>query len=325
MQLTPTKLKQQLEKTFNYKMNAWLVRRIPVSSEHQLSSQNIFILPSRFGIAFLLFILLLFLMATNYQNNLIMLFSYLMASLFITAMLKSFFNLSGLKVKAQSEIYGHTDTDLFYTISLSSQTPRYALNLQFDQQPKTYIPCCEVGTSKIKVSFQSALRGRYKPGRLRISSAYCFGLFTTWTRLDFNCQAIIYPKQTIITGHLAALSAIEESPQVTSSDQPGMDEFYQLKSYSQGEPLSRVAWKQFAKGQGKMSKEYQQQQGELRWLKLTDMPANHVEIKLQQLSYLIIEYSNMGKAFGVDLGYCTIAINTGAIHKQTCLTALADY
>jgi hypothetical protein len=105
-----------------------------------------------------------------------------------------------------------------------------------------------------------------------------------------------------------------------------------------GESQSRIAWKQFARGQGKFSKKYQAQQDSLLWLKLSNMPSADMEVKLQFLCFLILEYSQNKQVFGlvIDLPSFSktclsksstaikIAPNTGFQHQENCLIALAN-
>jgi uncharacterized protein (DUF58 family) len=330
----------RLKQLFSLRAQTWLSKRIPSAKQHNLSNKNIFIMPTRFGFSFMFFVMVLFLLATNYQNNIIMLFSYLMASLFITAMMNTFFNLSGLTVKAQNMSYGYAEQPLSFAVSLHSKQSRYALNLAFKDQSMTTLEHCHQGDNLVNVLFTINQRGRFPTGRLKISSEYCFGLFVAWTHLDFASYAVVYPKSRAIEGALPNLSAPKNNDDENSNLMPefvqGTDDFYQLKPYELGEPLSRVAWKQLAKGQGRFSKQYQQNQGKLCWLTLAAMPSHNLETKLQYLCFLIAEHSKTGQPFGLDLSLGTstntrtaaeVKINpdVGTEHLKSCLIALADF
>ncbi len=104
--------------------------------------------------------------------------------------------------------------------------------------------------------------------------------------------------------------------------------FSELKEYVTGESRARVAWKQFARDQGKYTKHYQSQQGGSLWLNLADMPSHDIEMQLSFLSYLIVEYSNSKHVFGLKLGGINnikIEPNSGQEHQEECLNALAHY
>ena len=69
---------KQLKVFFKNNFNRWLAKRIPSQKEHRLNSSNILIYPTRFGLGYLAIVMLIFLLGTNYQNNIILLLSYLM-------------------------------------------------------------------------------------------------------------------------------------------------------------------------------------------------------------------------------------------------------
>lgn len=329
------KFKQGITRFFHHRFDKWLLKRIPASEQHQLTQNNIFIFPSAFGFSYLMLIVVLFLLATNYQNNIIMLFSYIMASLFLTVMMTSFFNMSGLIIKAKNKTEGFAGQLVFFDIELSTKFNRYDLTFSFDDKNKqisaqssnTHLSCIETGLHKTKITFYSDKRGRIRPGRLKISSEYCFGLFITWTQLDFDFQGIIYPKIRHYNGPLPKLTAQIESndSNAVRTESKGDDDFYELKNFIIGEPLSRVAWKQLAKGQGKFTKHYRQSEGSLSWLSFQNMPVNGVEAKLELLCFFIVEFSKTGRSFGLDLGEYKISPAVGRHHKHQCLTALADF
>lgn len=310
------------------KFDAWLTVRIPEAKQHVLSNRNIFIMPTKFGLSFLAVITLLFLLATNYQNNIIMLLSYLLASIFITCMLTSFFNLAGLKVNMVKQSQGFASQNILYSVELQSTLSRYHLHFNFKHQDTATMPHCSSGICHIQVPFKSEQRGRYLTGRLKISSEYCFGLFITWTQLEFAAKAIVFPKAKPIKQSLLSNDAFQSIDSYDAINQrfvAGTDDFYQLKPYQQGEPLSQIAWKQVAQGKGYFSKEYQKEQQGACWLNLKNMPNNQLESKLQILAFLIKKYSEQGQVFGLDLNVITISPNSNIKHTNECLIALADY
>ncbi|MEC9169935.1 MAG: hypothetical protein VX551_11150, partial [Pseudomonadota bacterium] len=78
----------------------WLDRRVPASHEHHLNGNSIFILPSGFGWSFIILSLCLFLLGTNYQNNLMLLLSYLCLSIMLLTLFYTHQNFARLALKA---------------------------------------------------------------------------------------------------------------------------------------------------------------------------------------------------------------------------------
>ena len=79
----------------------WLNRRIPPARAVQLNQRRIFILPTPRGLAFSVVLLLMLLAGINYQNSLAYGLTFLLLSVFHTAMLHTYRNLSGLMIKGR--------------------------------------------------------------------------------------------------------------------------------------------------------------------------------------------------------------------------------
>jgi len=318
-------IKDFINRFFKLRFNRWLKRRIPPASVHKLTNRNIFIMPTRFGFVYLIFVLLLFLLATNYQNNVIMLLSYLMASLFITTMMRSFYNVSGITLSAEKNAAGYAKQSITFPIQVSFPNKRFDLNFCFDNQQVLHLSQGEQGDQTVYVCCLYENRGIYRPGRLKMSSEYSLGLFKTWTRIDFDQQCSVYPEAIPLSNRKSNFTGTVNEHSLSNNSKPGIDDFYELKPYIPGEPLSRIAWKQFARGQDRLTKHYHQQQGTTCWLTLMDMPDHGVEKQLQYLCFLINEYNHAGQTFGLDLGHEKIAPSQGENHFKQCLMALAIY
>jgi uncharacterized protein (DUF58 family) len=340
--LFPKSIKLFLKTNFE----RWLAKRIPCNREHQLNSRNIMIYPTRFGLTYLGFVVLIFLLGTNYQNNIILLFSYLLASLFISVMLHSFYNFSKIRFYSVAEQQGFSESIVYFPVKIMTEKIRYDINIHFTDallnSQTQKVSQCHQGSYEIKLPYKPVKRGKYYLGRVTIFSEYSLGIFKSKTVLDFGHNALIYPKPKKLIAGQYQLSSQPDEPRVDSNNTvntAGTDDFYELKSFVRGESQARTAWKQLAKGQGHFSKHYQASQGQLQWLKLSEMPSSDIEDKLAYLSFLIVELSAANQSFGLDLSsdsmalsenmptnqLANIAPNSGVSHQHECLTALALY
>lgn len=323
---------------FSQQFERWLARRVPSQSEHQLNSKNIMIYPTRFGLGYIIFIILLFILGTNYQNNIILLFSYLLASLFISVMLHSFYNFSQLQFYSRKTQQGYAGESIRFPIYLTANKIHYDLNIHFTQAKlKTQIERvaqCTEGTQEISLAYKAEERGLFSLGRVTVFSEYSFGLFKSKAVLDFGHEAIVYPKPISLLAGQYQFSAQPEDTNFDSyqtNNTVGTDDFFELKTFIKGESRARTAWKQLAKGQGHYSKHYQASQGTLQWLSLDDMPSNDIETKLGYLCFLIDELSASNQKFGLLLSSkvsqdaLNIEPSSGFEHQQACLTKLALY
>ena len=346
-------VKASLKSALNLRFNSWLARRIPKHSQQIINHRNIFIIPTRFGAGLMVFMLLLFLLGTNYQNNVIILISYLLVSFFVVVLLHSFFNLSGLKFQANSALQGFVGDKVYFPLNVSSKKERFNISFSFDQvlndvnssevdnilsanesynNQSNEVTLTEVakGDNKIRVPYRICKRGEYSLGRLLIISEFGFGLFKTWTRLDFAQHVTAFPKPVanvwLDKEQSVAGEDVENNTQsYQDSFQPGQDEFHQLQHYKLGEPLSRVAWKHVARGQGWFTKQYQQALSGKLQLDFSQLPAGTVEQRLSWLSYAIKDCSEKQIPFSLKLAEHTVEYDHSAQHTLKCLTALARY
>ena len=331
-------LARPVRRFFQKHFERWLARRIPSQPEHPLNSSNIMIYPTRFGLAYLGVVVLVFLLGTNYQNNIILLFSYLLASLFISVMLHSFYNFSQLRFYSVAKQQGYAEQPLYFVIKITTEKTHYDINAHFTDKALNSqvekIELCQQGSHELRLVYRTLQRGKHWLGRVTVFSEYSLGLFKSKSILDFGHYAIIYPKAKSLISGQYQLSGQADEPSLDSyqsTNSVGTDDFSELKSFVRGESKARTAWKQLAKGQGHYSKHYQAEQSQLHWLKLSEMPSNDVEIQLAYLSFLIGELTASNQSFGLQLSAelsnqsMNISPNSGLHHQQACLTALALY
>ncbi len=326
---------------FKQRANVWLTKRIPSSTSHTLSSRNIFILPTPFGVGYLCFVLLLFLLGTNYQNNIIILFSYLLASFFITVMMHSFFNFSKMTFTVSNQHQtqtGYAEQTVYFPINIKGDKNHYDINLSLKELPdklicdekQKHLGYVEQGSNNTQLAVKCQKRGEFSLGRVTAHSEYSFGLFKSWSQLAFDQNVIVYPKPKRLINKYHQLSNDKEEQGENyqqHQQQRGTDDFSELKAFVRGESKARTAWKQLAKGQGHFTKHYQENKGGLQWLKLADMPAADIETQLGYLTFLVNELTRTEQCFGLNLsdGHIDIAPDSGLRHQSLCLQALARF
>ena len=304
-------------------LHQWLSRRIPAGPRQRLSHRSIFILPSGFGLMWLLLTLLLFLFGTNYQNNLVIGLSLLLASVFVSAILHSYRNLAGLCIHAlpPTEVYAGDTVAIPLKVSADSQLYQVQLGYPAGQM----MTASQISSQPqiIVLPVTTSTRGWLTPGRLLIESRFPLGLCRVWSWVDLDNRILVYP-------------ALRQSPlqlQGHSDDgvhslhhQPGIDEFSGLKSWHPGESLKQVAWKQYAQGRGMLSKEFADPQGQPVWLQLAPaLNAIQLEQALQQLCWQVDILARQQRIWGLKLAHQVITPSAGEPHRRSCLAALALY
>ncbi len=306
----------------------WLKRRIPKQDTIELNQRRLFIFPSKQGLAFLLVFLLVLVAAINYQNNLIYAMAFFLASLFNTAILFTFNNLSGLNLSIKKSHNNFVGEHIAFDIALSSSSSKkthHRLHLHFKEQDEV----SEVSlVSNQKSNNQSNLarvvcraseRGYFQAPRLCVESFYPLGIIRCWTWIDLSQTALVYPKP-IETQHATWLSDSEEGD--VHSHMQG-DDFHGLKKYEYGDSLTQAYWPSLAKGQKLQNKEFNSFVADDHWLDYAQLDSGNIEQTLSKLCFLALELDAQGQLYGLRMPDKVIPLGSGANHLKDVLSTLA--
>ena len=296
---------------------------MPANKEITLGSGNLFIFPSKAGIHFLLSCFILFLLGTNYQNNLILFMVFFLCSFMVTCLLLSFRNVSQLTLSAIDSEAQFAGKNCQFRLRLKhGKQKAQDLFLCFQYHDSDLQPIWE-GDTIILYAF-ARQRGYFKPGRVTLRSSFPFGLYNIWTHIDFDTEVLIYP--TPIKNNMQPHStAKSNSDKSISQTIQGVDQFSTLKSYQPGESLKSVAWKQLAQGRGWLSKQFEQSVSGECVLDIGLLNHLPLEMRVSYLCYHIIELEKRHQRYALVLPNQEIVIGSGAMHQHRCLKALALY
>lgn len=312
-----------IRKWFKQRFDKWLKKNIPPNGKITLTRNNLFILPTWFGAAYLVTCFTLFLLGTNYQNNLILFLSFLLSSIFVSCLLASHKNMSGLTLYAANPEPQFAEQYIAFPLKIEHRPEQGQFIFAFQQDGDGLDAL--IKDQQVLIYRQALRRGYFNPGRLTISSVFPLGLFRVWTHVDLNWQGLVYPKPIESAVVLDSDGADKQADLGRSRTQAGFDEFAGLKTYQIGESLKSVAWKQLAQGRGWHSKAFEQAQGSAVWLNLNAQTGRDLETKLGQLTAQVLTLDEQNALYGLRLGTHEIAPAQGAQQRLTCLAALATY
>ena len=349
MRRMPASLSNYLQR----RLLKWLDRRVPASHEHHLNGNSIFILPSGFGWSFIILSLCLFLLGTNYQNNLMLLLSYLCLSIMLLTLFYTHQNFARLALKAtppspfHCNLQGELQLQVIPHAAAPTKTCNGVLaikwlntvrpmdttahvsneNISVDQQTYSFsLNDNEVAgtrqTQTLRVPLSIPVRGRFALGRLTIACDFPLGLYKCWTHLDFDQQVTVYakPQEGPVTVNKVASS--NESDSVSQvNDLTSNEDFYALNDYEVGQPLNRVSWKHVAKNGNWVSKSFASLQSDSFVL---SVPSNiDVETAVSALTYATLSWTGADRVFGIQYKGLNIAPAHGVKQMHECLSALA--
>lgn len=303
------------------RFNKWLVKRLPAQREIILKSANTFIFPSQTGLHFLISCFILFLLGTNYQNNLILFLVFFLCSFMFTCLLLSYQNIAGLGLKAIEPEAQFASSPCRFILTLQ-QPKSQAQDVNFYFKSDQSGLDSTIKNDSVVLYSYSDQRGYFNPGRVTVKSTFPFGLFNVWTHLDFDLAVLLYPSP--IENKLTQ-SRVADKSQHNTLYQPivGVEQFSTLKSYQKGESLKSVAWKQLAQGRGWLSKQFEQSAGGDLLLDIGNLNHLPLEMRLSYLSYQIVTLEKIKQRYSLTLNQVHIETGLGASHKNRCLRALA--
>lgn len=301
----------------------WLLRRIPPLRQQRLGQHQLFILPTRLGVSYGLSCFAIFILGTNYQNNLVLLLAYALASLFVAAMWLTHRNLVGLQLLGGGVVLGEVGSSAPITITLTRDQPCYAIALEL-ADCHAHLPMVDDAPQTVTLPVACHRRGRLPLARLKVESRYPLGLFRCWSMLDLELEAWAAPAPRY--GQLRSDGGNgSERHDGRGEVSASIGDFSQLRDHQPGDPLSRIAWKQLAQGRGLLVKCFSEpEQSETR-LTLNRVSGASLDERLAVLAYWVVELGRRGQPFSLELAHNAIGPDLGHGHSQKCRMALARY
>jgi uncharacterized protein (DUF58 family) len=330
--------------TLGRRWSRWLDRRIPRASSVTLDQRRIFIFPSKTGFFFALSLLVMLIAAINYQNNMSYALTFLLANLFVIAVLHSYANLSGLTISAlgADDAFAGQRSAFRLRLTAGNRRGHYALQVGWPQPRDAQhrrrfmrglfsSPAMlaveevdlEAGSQReLRLYLPVGERGWYRPDRLRIETVYPLGLLRCWTWVDLDLKALVYPQAIAAAEPGAAEGGAEEGAQLAGT---GDDEFAGIRDYREGDSPRRVYWKGVARGQPLQSKDYAAVVSDARWLDWAQFPGLPRERRLSALCYWVLEYHRRELEYGLRLPGLELEPARGDLQRDRALRALALY
>jgi uncharacterized protein (DUF58 family) len=319
----------------------WLDRRIPRARTVILNQRRIFIFPSRTGLFFAVCLLIMLIAAINYQNNMSYALTFLLANLFVVAVLHSYANLSGLRITAvgADDAFAGQRSAFRLRFNGGNRAGHYALHVGWPADTakpgRGFLPGLFSAREMLAVEeldlepdaerelqlhLPVKTRGWYRPPRLRIESSYPLGLLRCWTWIDLDMRALVYPQPLPSVEPDNAGSDSAEGQWLTGS---GDDEFAGIREYRDGDNPRRVYWKGLARGQALQTKDYATAVADGRWLDWQQFPGMSQERRLSALCYWVLEYHRRELEFGLRLPDTDLPPAVGDRQRDRALRALA--
>lgn len=301
----------------------WIDKRTPLASSITLNRRNLYIFPNRQGALLLLIIGVIWLLGTNYQNNLMLGVSYLLISLWIVTIYHTYANLAGVQVRFIHTEPGFAGDDIAFTLQLecTHKHGSQRIELHWPNGEPSIASITPNEPTQVKLWAPSSARGYLRPGRLHLKSHFPLGIIHCWTWLNLDARALVYPQPVPCTEPQAQYQGGREEG---SRAVAGGDDYHGLRPYHPGDPIKHIAWKPYAQEKGLFLKEYQHPLSAEKWL-AWDSLALAQELRLSGLCYWALEYEQRHIAYGLALPGVHIEPALGDAHREAVLAALAHF
>jgi uncharacterized protein (DUF58 family) len=307
-------------------MNTWLSKRLPPLNHIELTLNNIFIVPSKSSLGLLAVLLLMLIVAVNYQNALVYLFVFWLASSWMVSLLLTFRNLMGVKIKVVGYENCHAKQNASITLRVYPNKKQLNdLCLFWFEDKKYWLSFHENTPRDIKLLYPTSKRGKLTPERIRIENRSPAGLAVAWSNLAFDTTWWIYPKAEALGSNKINATNGDETEQVAGQWQKGNTDFSHLRSYQAGDQLKHIHWRQFAKTGELSTREFVDYQQTDLWIDWRNYRGFSQEIWLSALCADILAVQQKQLTFGVRLPNVEIGIGSGEQHIKQCLEALAHF
>lgn len=313
---------KSLNDRFGQRRDRWIAKRHPPNRQISLRPKRIYILPTSACAGLLLLLLVLALLAINYENNLVYGLVFLLVATLQVGMVHTHANLRTLSIESGAVLNSFAGEPSRFDVRLHASDRAHRNIRLFYPGGDSRSLSLEPGESlELELSGAAGSRGWFHPGYLKVETRYPLGIFRAWSWIDLGQTALIYPRP-IEGGELPAVAGQGEALQEKMG---GQDEFAGFAEYQPGMPIRQLAWKQYARGQGLYTKRFNDQVAEGTWLSWSLWPELGREARLSRLCFWALKLNQRQIPFGLDLPNLRIDPAQDESHLRRVLKALATF
>lgn len=288
--------------------------------------ERIYLIPTRYGWMYGLGVFITVLAGVIYSNNLTYLLSFFLVALILIGMIQTHNNMKGLSIERIAiDILPENSRG---RVKLWIQSQNFEGHNQIliesisrDKKSLSFTISQLSGKSLIseETSFQSGSRGKFKLGKLRMSTTFPFGLFYAWKSisLDQYYYTYPYPKNSKDLSHSIIYGE-------TFENKIGLkgDDYTQHKKYDKATSPRHIDWKAFAKRKVLLVKEFNDGERQAVLLDFKDTKGSF-EDRLRQLSFWIDECESTKTSYLLKIGSFISGPSFGKSQREKCLKQLS--
>lgn len=288
-----------------------------------LSRRHIYILPTRYGVIFLLMLLGMLVGSINYTLSLGFVMTFLLAGVGAMAMLHTWRNLAYLQIEGRrmEPVFAGEDAIFEIVVTETRQRPRYAVAAHLEDGEDIYADIAASGETILRLPKRTKKRGWLAARRITFHTEFPLSLFHVWSYVELDSRCLVYPHPLL---HSAPVPASADQGAAGALDaSSGDDDFAGHRTYQLGDSPRRIDWKASSREQGLFTKQFQGEAKSSLWFDWSLTPGADAEQRIQQLTRWVVDAHASRQSYGLRLPVEEIAPSTGEPHYRACLQALA--
>ena len=288
-----------------------------------LSRRHIYILPTRYGVLYMLVLIAMLVGSINYTLSLGYVLTFLLAGMGNIAMLHTWRNLAHLSVESRriEPVFAGEDAIFEIIATDTRQRARYAIAAHFENANPIYTDIAASGEASLQLAQRTKKRGWLNAGRITFFTEFPLGLFHTWSYVQLDCRCLVYPSPAM--HGIAVPSSSDQGATGALDASSGEDDFAGHRTYQYGDSPRRVDWKASSREQGMLTKQFQGEAQTSLWLEWALTPGVDAEQRIRQLTRWVVDAHASRQSYGLRLPQQEFAPSMGEVHYHRCLQALA--
>ena len=298
--------------------------RTPEALPILLHSKRVYVLPTRFGWFFGAFTLLMVLAALNYNNNMALMLTFLIAAFALLLPVYTVRNLVDLQITQASAVPVHAGELATFSVVIVNDhsKPRSVVWLEGDRGTEPSVSDIP-GSGSLALSCQQRTteRGWMPMRRARLTTRFPSGAVFAWCWLHPEARCLVYPTPE------------ENSPPLPRGgdrgtgrpERRGDEEWHGLREYQPGDPSRSIAWKVAARTDELTTKTLAQHESQRIELRYAELGALGLEARLSRLTRWCLVATSRNREYSLVLPDRTIGPGRGPTHLHACLRALAEF
>ena len=297
-----------------------LSRRGPLNPPFSLHYRQIFILPTRFGWFFGLLLFAMALGGLNFNNNLGLLLTFLLAGVGQLSMLLSFRNLLRLRIDqvAADDVFAGQHADFGILIVNPGLNNRPGIMVRYGKDTDLQHINAE-NSCQFHIKIPSRQRGWLTLDRFRVCTQYPLGMFNAWSWVKPELRCLVYPAPASNPPELP----LDGKNGGTNSRVGTGEQLHGVREHQAGDGKHLVAWKVSARHRQLYSKVMEQPQSEQVLLDWYTLDGLEKEKRLSILCAWVLQAHAQSILWTLRLPDQQLGPSAGDEFRRHCLRALA--